>query len=545
MKRFLAFLLAMYYLVAFGTVMAESLTVDSSSNKESEKYVCENYTYTILEDGTAEIVSVNLGLEERENPTEELTIPTELDGIPVTVIGEHVSWWYGLKRIIVPEGITILKWSSLSCITLRSVELPRSLIFVEDGTLLNCENLREIKLPSDHPTLEFTKGMLISREDRRLIRCLPQHSAKQAVIPKGTAIIGMYAFNDCKKMQSVTIPDSVTEIRRGAFCFCEELRSVTIPGCVKSIGREAFGYCKKMKSVKLGEGIETLGYFAFNHCDKLERVNLPMSLTSFGTNPFLGCNKLKTVTLAKDHPTLKMVKNVLFDKLGETLLWYPSRLTAKSYAIPEGTKAIAPQAFHGGKFRTVTIPDSVTEIGSYAFSECKNLGQIDLPDSVTVLGKSAFELCEHLTHATMPRNLTELSEELFYCCSRLETVVLPEGILEIPNMMFMGCEAMKTLTLPDCVAAIGANAFDGCESLESIVLPEGLHEIGDYAFQSCKSLPGLKIPAGVSLIGRDAFRTAWHQREKDAVSFSAMVSPGSYAEQYCKDNGLAYICTEE
>ncbi len=545
MKKLLALLLAVCLLAACSMTIGESLQAASSGDEKPEKHVSGDYQYIVLEDGTAEIVSVNPGLEERADPAEELTIPTELDGIQVTMIGQHVSWWYGLKKLIVPEGITTLRWSSLSCSTLRTVELPYSLVSVEDGALMYCENLREIKLPSDHPTLELTKGMLFSREDKCLIRCLPQKTAKQVVIPKGTAIIGMYAFKDCKKMQSVTIPDSVTEIRRGAFSHCDNLRSVSVPGSVKAIGRDAFGDCKRLKSVKLGEGLETLGYFAFAYCDKLEKINLPRSLTSFGVNPFLGCDKLKTVTLAKDHPTLKMVKNVLFDKSGETLLWYPSRLTAKSYAIPDGTKAIAPQALHGAKFRTVTIPDTVTEIGSHAFGECKNLRQIDLPDSVTALGSSVFEQCERLTSATLPKNLAELPEELFCFCYRLETITLPEGIREIPQMMFMGCKALKTLTLPDGVAIIGMSAFNGCESLESLALPEGLQEIGGYAFVGCKSLPGLRIPAGVTLIGKDAFRTRRNITVKDAVDFTATVVEGSYAEQYCKDNGLAYVCAEE
>ena len=544
MKKILALLLSMCLLAACGITAGESLPAASDDGKP-EKHVCGDYAYIILEDGTAEIVSVNPSLEERADPAETLTIPAELDGIPVTVIGEHISWGYGLKKLIVPEGITTLRRSSLSCGTLRTVELPRSLVTVEDGALMNCENLREIRLPSDHPALELMKGMLFSREDARLIRCLPQNAAKQVVIPKGTAIIGTFAFRDCKKMQSVTIPDSVTEIRNGAFSHCENLRSVSVPGSVKALGRDAFGDCKRLKSVKLGEGLETLGYFAFAYCGKLEKINLPGSLTSFGVNPFLGCDKLKTVTLAKDHPTLKMVKNVLFDRSGETLLWYPSRLTAKSYAIPDGTKTIAPQAFHFGKFRTITVPDSVTEIGSYAFSECKNLRQIDLPDSVTVLGNNAFEQCSSLTKAVLPNSLTELPEALFYCCDRLETVVLPDGIPEITRMMFMGCSAMETLALPDSVAVIGQSAFSWCESLKSLVLPEGLREIGGYAFVACRSLPGLRIPAGVSFIGEDAFRTARNWFDKDAVGFTATVTPGSYAEQYCKDNGLAYVCAGE
>lgn len=547
MKKSLALLLAVCFLAACDMTAGESLPAAPSGDGEREKHVCGDYAYIILEDGTAEIVEAARWSEEAPDPPEELTFPAELNGIPVTAIGEGIGriLRVGVKKVTVPEGITTLRWSSLSCSTLRTVELPRSLVSVEDGAFLSCENLREIKLATDHPALEYTKGMLISREDRRLIRCLPQKAGKKAVIPKGTAVIGIYAFADCRKIQSVTIPDSVTEIRHGAFHFCEGLRSVTIPGSVKAIGREAFGQCKRLKNVKLGEGLETLGNFAFAYCDRLEKINLPRSLTSFGVNPFLGCGKLKTVTLPKDHPTLKMVKSVLFDKSGETLLWYPSRLTAKSYAIPEGTKTIAPQAFHFGKFRTVTVPDSVTEIGNYAFCECKNLRQIDLPDSVTALGKGAFEQCERLTQAVLTDRLTELPESLFYCCDRLETVTLPDGIREIPEMLFMSCKAMKTLTLPDSVTVIGQRAFSWCESLESVILPEGLREIGDYAFLACKSLPGLNIPAGVSLIGEDAFRTARTRFERDVVPFTATVSPGSYAEQYCKDNGLTYVCAGE
>ena len=91
----------------------------------------------------------------------ELTIPAELDGIPVTVIG-WPTLRAGVKKVIIPEGITTLRQFTLGSSTVRTVELPRSLVSVEDGAFRSCENLREIKLAKDHPALEYTKGMLFS-----------------------------------------------------------------------------------------------------------------------------------------------------------------------------------------------------------------------------------------------------------------------------------------------------------------------------------------------------------------------------------------------
>ena len=108
MKKILALLLALCLLAGYGVAPGESQPVDPSGDEKPEKHVCGDYTYRILADGTAELVGMNPRPLEQGDPPAELTVPAELDGIPVTVIGE-VSWWYGVKKVIIPEGVTTLR----------------------------------------------------------------------------------------------------------------------------------------------------------------------------------------------------------------------------------------------------------------------------------------------------------------------------------------------------------------------------------------------------------------------------------------------------
>ena len=113
----------------------------------------------------------------------------------------------------------------------------------------------------------------------------------------------------------------------------------------------------------------------------------------------------------------------------------------------------------------VSIPDSVTRIGSYAFDECESLTSIIIPDSVTKIGFAAF-----------------------FNCKSLKSVSIPDLIPNIGNFTFSNCKSLTSISIPDSVAYIGYSAFYNCESLISISVPNSVTYIGGYAFDGCTSL---------------------------------------------------------
>lgn len=151
------------------------------------------------------------------------------------------------------------------------------------------------------------------------------------------------------------------------------------------------------------------------------------------------------------------------------------------------------------------IPDSVTAIGYYAFAG-RNITEITLPDTITKIGSGAFVACELLTSVSLPANLTQIESELFYGCKSLTDISLPSGITEIADTAFMYCESLKSIEIPDNVTSIGAQAFEYCSVLESIAFPSGLTQIGQFAFADCIALKEIVIPAGVNTLKSYSFQ---------------------------------------
>ena len=145
--------------------------------------------------------------------------------------------------------------------------------------------------------------------------------------------IGSNAFQKCKRLRSVTIPNSVTTIGEGAFGNCNNLKTVTIPNSVRSIARDAFYCCRNLRSVTLPDGLTAICEMTFFGCRKLKNITLPNSVTRIDRYAFADCQELQTVT----------------------------------------------------------IPDGATTIGERAFGACSSLKEVTIPASVTSMGFRVFE----------------------------------------------------------------------------------------------------------------------------------------------------------
>ena len=166
---------------------------------------------------------------------------------------------------------------------------------------------------------------------------------------------------------------------------------------------------------------------------------------------------------------------------------------------------------------SVTIPDRVTSIGDYAFRGCSSLTSITIPDSVTSIAESAFRDCSSLTDTYV--NITDLAAyaahnitSMILCAKHLmiddteiTELVIPDSVTSIGGWAFFGCTSLTSITIPDSVTSIGGAAFYGCISLTSITIPDGVTSIGVEAFCGCFSLTSITIPDGVTSIGEQAF----------------------------------------
>ena len=185
---------------------------------------------------------------------------------------------------------------------------------------------------------------------------------------------------------------------------------------------------------------------------------------------------------------------------------YTSDRKIKKITIPDSVTSIGSYAFYYcTALINVIIPDSVTSIGSYAFYNCTSLMNVTIPDSVTSIGSYAFYSCTSLMNVTIPDSVTSIGSYAFSGCTSLTNIVIPDSVTSIESYVFYNCTALTNVTIPDSVTSIGSYAFYGCTSLASIVIPDSVTSIENEAFNGCTLLTNITIPARVTNIGNNAF----------------------------------------
>ena len=212
---------------------------------------------------------------------------------------------------------------------------------------------------------------------------------------------------------------------------------------------------------------------------------------------------------------------VKYSKDVRKLLKAPKELR-RGYSVKEGTRIICNHAFADCSLSNIAIPDSVTAIGDFAFSDCSSLSNIVIPDSVTAIGKCAFEDCSSLSNIVIPDSVTDIGEGAFSGCSSLPNIVIPNSVTSIGDYAFFDCRSLSNIVIPNSVTRIGDYAFEYCSSLSKIVIPDSVTAIGDFAFFDCSSLPNIVIPNSVTSIGDSAF--------EDCRSLSKIVIPDSVTD---------------
>ena len=138
------------------------------------------------------------------------------------------------------------------------------------------------------------------------------------------------------------------------------------------------------------------------------------------------------------------------------------------------------------------IPNSVRVIGENAFRKTA-ITSVSIPDSVQEIGNSAFSDCSALTSVVIPNSVQKIEYAAFTRCSSLTSVVISNSLQVIGSSAFSGCSSLKSVEIPNSVQEIGVSAFDRCSSLTSITIPSSIRKIDHHAFSGCTALRKLKI----------------------------------------------------
>ncbi len=152
----------------------------------------------------------------------------------------------------------------------------------------------------------------------------------------------------------------------------------------------------------------------------------------------------------------------------------------------------------GRNIHSVTIPQSVTSIGDYAFSRCEKMDSLTINDATTSIGSWAFDECYKLTTLSLGKNITTIGDYAFLDCHTLDNVTIPPSVTSIGKSAFYCCYALTTLSLGENIEKIGSYAFADCRHLTNVTIPEKVETIEPYTFGWCLDLKYITLPAGLT-----------------------------------------------
>ena len=350
-----------------------------------------------------------------------------------------------------------------------------------------------------------------------------------------------------------TIPSTVTEIGPNAFAMSSSISSVTIPSSVKKIGREAFGFAQGLFQINMPSTEIEVAPMAFARSMvtslDLSHVKLPLP-----DSVCMETYQLQSVTLPAG---IKEIPTSAFEY----------SMALQNVVLPEGLTTLKDRAFYYAQQANLTIPASVTEIGTDALSNVSiaylavtdrdfnldfssntiahldfksnqailtnkgyfkgtEVAELTLPTDATVLpevtvtGMSSF---------TVPTNVTEIPASFFYDCSSLKTVKLSSKLTKIGDYAFYNT-GLTSLTIPASVKEIGANAFYSSD-ISSLIVEPGLTTMGEKAFQNCTNLTTVSLPSTLTSIPYYAFYNC--SKLANVSLAEGLTSIGQYAFGTC------------
>ena len=290
-----------------------------------------------------------------------------------------------------------------------------------------------------------------------------------AQISDSVTHIGKYAFSGCSNLTSITLPNGLEDINEHTFYNCTSLTSITIPNKVRWVCFNAFNGCSSLKNVTMSNGIQVIDDGAFHGCKSLTSITIPSSVWSIADNAFGDCSSLINIDVDKDNQTYSSQDGVLFNKDKTVLINYPIGSERTSYNIPDSVTNIGEYAFADCKnLKSIMVSNSLTHIGEYAFSGCTNLTCVTIPNSVTSIGEYAFSSCKSLTSVIIPDGVTRINESTFRECTSLKSIIIGNGVTVIDRYAFYNCKNLICVTIPNSVTVIGWYVFDICSSLETV-----------------------------------------------------------------------------
>lgn len=460
----------------------------------------------------------------------------------------------GIEKINIPDTVIMIDDRAFKeCTSLKNIQLSNNLTTIGQEAFNGCTSLEKVVIPNSVTTIKGAAFLACSK-------------LSDVTLSKNLLSLGGYAFGDCDSLESIEIPKSIettteeyyiqyiygyqwgvfiacdnlkeiifekgtTQIAKGMFANNESIEQISIPDTVTLIGDQAFLNCTSLSDVQLSQNLITVGQEAFMGCTSITKIKIPDSVTTIKGAAFLACSDLSDVTLSRNLISLGGYAFGDCDSL-------------ESIEIPKSVKDTTSEYYgqyiydyQWGVFiacdnlKNITFEKETTQIVYGMFANNESIEKIEIPETVTTIGSDAFYKCTSLTEINIPDTVLTVGSYAFGGCKNLEKVHLPKNIKNIEKGTFKDCSVLKDITIPDTVMKIGDVAFSGCTALPQITLPASVQTIGDKAFSHCEALADVKLSEGLTSIGSYAFE--YNIALPKVTLPNTLESLGERAFQYC------------
>lgn len=414
-----------------------------------------------------------------EFPKDEAQIPTCGIGDDWPTPGNGHTW--KCKVIIFYSKPRMLKFAAGKSSDITNILLGSNIKV--NGTFSEYSNLRNINLP-----------------------------AKVEEIPDSM-------FFGCKSLTDIIVPSTVHTIGTGAFADCANLKNVSFAEASSRqrslfIGVFAFQGCSSLESVTLPQGC-SVTFGSFDSCEKLAYVSFELG-SQLTSNPFTRCPRLKSVVFRSIGDGYEVQDGLILNKTyGRLCAAFPSTISRAT--IPAYVKTIGLHAFaYCSELKNIVLPYQIESIEyqAFAFSGLESVDTGDLFDFGEGEESYRFEGCPRLTKVRVGKNFNRLYAGDFQKCGSLREFVVSDeneiyetenGILYSGSRLVCVPAALETVSVREGTLYTDIWSFCSNTKLVSVALPNSLESIGDNSFQGCSALKSIEIPEKVKGIFSGTF----------------------------------------
>ncbi len=463
------------------------------------------------------------------------------------------KWVKDLKKIRLDSGLNVQSSSFASFSSLEYIETENRTdnYFAEDGILYEGEGIVSF-VPCS-----YAAGATLTLSDAEVLNGALTYNRAKTIVFVNAKVRG-YALKSAK-CSEVIVRGSGTSFSENAFYNCHSLISFRAEGIVTSLASSTFYGCSALEGIELNHNYQSVAYNAVEKCTKFagytqeegcEKFTLADGIlfvdgAALVYSRWIDEHEVLTipegmpeVTLHADSYGLRQDSRFTTLRLSADVQSFSAlRFPAKYYEVDKGNEYFSAQdgvLFSADGTRLIayptekdekqyTVPDSVTEIGEYAFAYAEKLDRVILGENTQTIGEYAFQNADlinviynsalktigryaffdaNLAYVNLPDSLETLEEYAFYAASVSTQIRLPAGIGEIKKSVFENA-SIKSIDIPEGITSVGEDAF-AFSSLKEISLPQSLLSVGENAFRDTL-LERVALGKNVQEVGAQAF----------------------------------------